>query len=79
MANPGDYAVKLVPGTLSAPVTRQVQGGTFFIGLLPRSACAYPSLVLDATTRSVTDEHHLGFGTCRAGQNVAIQESDGSR
>jgi DNA-binding beta-propeller fold protein YncE len=25
-----------------------------------------------------TDEHHLGFGTCRAGQLVAIQESDGS-
>jgi YVTN family beta-propeller protein len=78
VANPGTYAIKLAPGTVSAPVVRQVQGGTFFIGLLPRSACAYPSLVLDATTSSVTDEHHLGFGTCRAGQLVAIQESDGS-
>jgi hypothetical protein len=78
VANPGNYAVKLTPGTLSAPVVRQVQGGTFFIGLLPRSACAYPSPVLDATTSSVTDEHHLGFGACRAGQLVTIQESDGS-
>jgi hypothetical protein len=78
VANPGNYDVKLTPGTLSAPLVRRVQGGTFFIGVLPRSACAYPSLVLDATTPSVTDEHHLGFGTCRAGQLAAIQESDGS-
>ena len=78
VANPGNYAVTLTPGTLSAPLVRPVQGGTFFIGLLPRSACAYSSMVLNATTSSVTDEHHLGFGTCRAGQLVAIQESDGS-
>jgi DNA-binding beta-propeller fold protein YncE len=78
VANPGNYAIKLTPGPLSAPVVSRVQGGTFFIGVLPRSACAYPSLVLDATTSSVTDEHHLGFGTCQAGQLVAIQESDGS-
>jgi YVTN family beta-propeller protein len=79
VANPGNYAVTLTPGgMLAGSVVRPVQGGTFFIGLLPRSACAYPSLVLDATTSSVTDEHHLGFGACRAGQLVAIQQSDGS-
>lgn len=78
VANPGNYAIKLTPGLLSAPLVRPVQGGTFFIGVLPRSACAYSSMVLDATTSSVTDDHHLGFGTCRAGRLVAIQESDGS-
>jgi DNA-binding beta-propeller fold protein YncE len=79
VANPGSYSIKLTSaGALPAPLVRQVQGGTFFIAALPKSACSYPTMVLNATTATVSDYHHLGFGSCQAGKLVAISESDGS-
>lgn len=63
---------------LRSPRTYRVDDGTFFIGELPRSACAYRALQLTASTGSVTDLHHLGFGSCLPDQLVAITESDGS-
>jgi YVTN family beta-propeller protein len=79
VANPGDYKVTLSGAPdLRLPRTYRIDGGTFFIGVLPRSACAYRALQLTASTRSVTDLHHLGFGSCRPNQLVAITESNGS-
>jgi YVTN family beta-propeller protein len=79
VANPGHYSIQLTSGgTLPAPAMQQVQGGTFFIGVLPASACAYKSVVLNATAASVSDMHQLDFSTCRAGQLVAIDGGQGS-
>jgi YVTN family beta-propeller protein len=79
VANPGNYKVTLsgAPG-LRPPATYRVDGGTFFIGTLPRSACAYPALQLIASTTSVTDLHHLSFGSCRADELVAVTAGNGS-
>ena len=62
---------------LPAPQVRVVDGVSFFIGTLPQSACDYPSLELNATSRGVSAEHNLGFGTCNAGQLVWITASQG--
>lgn len=79
IANPGNYKVMLSGAPdLRSPATYRVDGGTFFIGMLPRSACAYRALQLTAATAGVTDLHHLGFGRCRPDQLVAITESNGS-
>lgn len=60
-----------------APSVRVVDGVSFFIGTLPQSACAYPSLELNATSPGVSAEHNLGFGTCTAGKLVTITASQG--
>ena len=54
-----------------------VDGVSFFIGSLPRSACEYPPLELNATSPGVSGEHNLGFGTCAAGRLVPITASQG--
>ncbi len=79
VANPGHYSIQLTSaGALPAPATEQVQGGTFFIGLLPKSACKYSTMELNATTSSATDQHQLGFGSCQSGKLVTIQASEGA-
>jgi DNA-binding beta-propeller fold protein YncE len=79
VAFPGQIGVKLTSGgALPAPQVRRVAAGiSFFIGELPGSACTYSTMVLNATGRSVSSMHHLGFGTCQAGRLVAITESNG--
>ncbi len=62
---------------LPSPSAQVVQGVSFFIGTLPASACAYPSLELNATSPGVSAEHNLGFGPCVADQVVPITESQG--
>jgi hypothetical protein len=83
---PGGARVMLSVGTagtfirgraLPAPHVRIVNGVAFFIGALPRSACAYPSLELNSTSRQDSAEHNLGFGTCSANRLVAITSSTG--
>ncbi len=67
VANLGDYKVTLSgPPGLPSPATYRIDGGTFFIGTRPRSACDYPALLLTASTKPVTDLHHLEFGSCQA-------------
>jgi hypothetical protein len=79
VGSPGRYSIKLSSaGALPAPAAQQVQGGTFFIGLLPKSACAYSSMVLNATAGGTSDMHELGFGACQAGKLVSIQTGEGS-
>jgi hypothetical protein len=58
----GTIGVKLTSGgALPAPEVRQVASGvSFFIGELPKSACAYSSMVLNATGKSGSSMHHLG-------------------
>jgi hypothetical protein len=62
---------------LPAPAVKVVDGVSFFIGTLPRSACAYPSLELNSTSPGVSAEHNLGFGHCTAGKLVPESASQG--
>ena len=79
VGNPGHFSIQLSSAAaLPAPASDQVQGGTFFIALLPKSACAYSTMQLKAASGSATDIHELGFGTCHPGQLVAIHASQGS-
>jgi hypothetical protein len=66
-----------VGAALPAPSVQVVDGVSFFIGTLPKSACDYPSLELNTTSPGVSAEHNLGFGTCAANQLVTISESQG--
>ena len=62
---------------LPSPTVEVVDGVSFFIGTLPKSACDYSSLELNTTSPGVSAQHNLGFGTCIAGQLVPITESQG--
>jgi hypothetical protein len=66
-----------VGAALPAPSVQVVNGVSFFIGTLPKSACDYPSLELNTTSPGVSAQHNLGFGTCVANQLVPISESQG--
>jgi hypothetical protein len=83
---PGEAKVHLSESTagtfatgapLPDPAVHIVQGVSFFIGSLPRSACNYPSIELNATAAGVSAQHNLGFGACGANQIVPITESQG--
>jgi len=63
---------------LPAPAVTVVHGVSFFIGTLPRSACAYPSLELNAAARDGSSQHNLGFGRCVTGKLVEITSSQGA-
>jgi DNA-binding beta-propeller fold protein YncE len=78
VANPGAYSVRL-SGSIPAPRALQVRGGTFFVGQLPRSACAYRTVILNATSKSINDMHQLDFGgSCRSGQLAAVTGGQGA-
>jgi hypothetical protein len=62
---------------LPAPSVTVVQGMSFFIGTLPESACAYPSLELNAAAQEGSSQHNFGFADCVAGQLVEITASQG--
>ena len=62
---------------LPSPSVQIVGGVSFFIGMLPQSACDYTSLELDTTSPGVSAEHNLGFGACVANELVPITESQG--
>ncbi len=62
---------------LPSPGVRVVNGVSFFIGTLPRSACDYPSLELNTAARGASSQHNLGFGSCVAGKIVPITTSQG--
>lgn len=80
VANPGGYSISLASSGQKLPdaSTQQVNGGTFFVDLLSKSACSYPSLDLTAATSSVNDQHHFDFGTCNANGLVAETGGYGS-
>jgi hypothetical protein len=63
---------------LPAPSVTLVHGVSFFIGTLPKSACDYPSLELNATAKAGSSQHNLGFGSCATGKLVTITDSMGS-
>jgi len=62
---------------LPAPAVMVVHGASFFIGTLPKSACGYPSLELNAAAREGSSQHNLGFGRCVAGKLAEITSSQG--
>ena len=74
VSNAGTFDV--VQG-LPSPSVQVVGGVSFFIGMLPQSACNYSSLELNTTSPGVSAEHNLGFGTCVANELVPITESQG--
>ena len=55
-----------------------MNGVSFFIGVLPDSACAYRSLELNTTSPGVSAEHNLGFGSAGAGQGYYIADNPGN-
>jgi hypothetical protein len=73
-SSPGTFDVGQA---LPSPSVRVVDGVSFFIGTLPKSACDYSSLELNTTSPGVSAQHNLGFGACVAGQLVPITESQG--
>jgi hypothetical protein len=82
VASPGDYAIGLTGRTarqrVPKPAVYRVQGGTFFIGLLPRSACDYLSMTLDAIRSGQTDSQTLDFRGCLSGHLVEVRSGSGS-
>jgi hypothetical protein len=44
---------------------------------LPKPACDYPSLELNAAAKEGPSRHDLGFGSCVAGKLVEITASQG--
>ena len=62
---------------LPSPEVRIVNGVSFFIGALPKSACDYGALELDSTSPGVSAEHNLGFGSCAPREVVPITASQG--
>lgn len=63
---------------LPSPSVRVVDGVSFFIGTLPRSACDYRSLELNSAAREGSSQHNLGFGSCVSGKLVQITDSMGA-
>jgi hypothetical protein len=63
---------------LPSPSVRVVDGVSFFVGTLPRSACDYSSLELNSAAKEGPSQHHLGFGSCASGKLVQITESMGA-
>jgi hypothetical protein len=82
VGSPGDYAIRLTGRTerqrLPKPATLRAQGGTFFIGVLVRSACDYPSITMDAIRNGQTDSQTLNFGTCKPGHVVEVRTGSGN-
>jgi hypothetical protein len=66
-----------VGSSLPSPFVQVVEGVSFFIGTLPKSACDYPALELNTTSPGVSAEHNLGFGPCVPDQIVPISQSQG--
>jgi hypothetical protein len=66
------------PGpALPAPSVQVVDGVSFFIGTLPKSACDYPWLELNSAVGKQRSQHNLGFGSCTANRLVPITSSMG--
>ena len=63
---------------LPSPRVQVVNGVSFYIGVLPDSACAYRSLELKTTSPGVSAEHNLGFATAGAGQGTFIADNPGN-
>ena len=62
---------------LPAPTVQVVNGVSFFIGTLPRSACDYSALELNSTSKSYSAEHNFGFASCVKNELVPITASQG--
>ena len=79
IANPGPYTITLTPGTtLPSSDTHRIRGSTFFITALPRPACSYPNMQLDASTPAVNDLRYQSFGTCQTNKLVTVTGGHGS-
>lgn len=84
---PGKAKLNLSVGTrgsfqagkpLPTPAVQVVNGVSFFIGTLPKSACDYDSLELDATSSGISARHNLGFGACTLNEIVPITSGQGA-
>jgi hypothetical protein len=64
--------------TLPSPHAMVVDGVSFYIGTLPKSACDYSYLVIDTSSGSYTAQHNIGFGTNGAGEGYSITNNPGN-
>ena len=55
-----------------------VNGVSFYIGTLPKSACDYSYLVIDTSSPSASAEHNIGFGENGVGQGYSITNNPGN-
>jgi hypothetical protein len=63
---------------LPSPHVAVVNGVSFYIGTLPKSACDYSYLVIDTTSPSASAEHNIGFGENGVGQGYSITNNPGN-
>ncbi len=78
-ANPGPYKVRL-SASIPDPQVFRFRGGTFFIGTLPRSACSYSTVVLNAVNGGIDDVLQFDYGQpCRANRLVTVTGGQDSR
>jgi hypothetical protein len=63
---------------LPSPHVAVVNGVSFYIGTLPRSACDYTYLVVETTSRSASAENNVGFGEDGVGQEYSNTNNAGN-
>jgi hypothetical protein len=77
LAMPGKLRVSMAPGhALGAAQVVRLAGVSAFVAPLAKSACAYPSITLDASTATGSATGSLKFGTCKPGHAVAITRTE---
>lgn len=67
-----------IDAALPSPHVAVVNGVSFYIGTLPKSACDYSYLVIDTTSPSASAEHNIGFGENGDGEGYAITNNPGN-
>lgn len=69
----------LAVGTvLPSPHVSVVDGVSFYIGTLPKSACTYSYFEINTTSPSYSTEHNIGFGGGGTGQGYVITNNPGN-
>jgi hypothetical protein len=63
---------------LPSPHVMVVNGVSFYIGTLPRSACSYSYFEINTTSPSYSTQHNIGFGDNGVGQGYSITNNSGN-
>lgn len=63
---------------LPSPHVSLVNGVSFYIGTLPRSACTYSYFEINTTSPSYSAQHNIGFGENGVGQGYSITDNPGN-
>jgi hypothetical protein len=63
---------------LPSPHVKVVNGVSFYIETLPKSACAYSYFEINTTSPSYSTEHNIGFAGKGVGQGYSISNNSGN-